>query len=355
MMDRFERQVILREIGTEGQTKLQNASVLLIGLGGLGCPILNYLSAAGVGKIGLVDGDLVSISNLNRQTLYGENHVGELKTDVASRIISKKYSDIKLEVYPFFLNPKNAFEVISQYDLVIDGTDNFPTRYLVNDICFLLHKPLVFGAIFRHEGQVSVFNLGENACNYRDLFPNPPSSMEVPNCSETGVLGVLPGLIGTLMATESIKVITGYAEALRNRVLFFDSKTYQQYFLDLKPNAVARNLIPKSKKELEQLDYEFLCSGIPIISWEEGLKSSKVQWLDVRESHEMPKLNLNNLIEIPLSEFYDLNQVQFNSDQVFVYCQSGIRSQKAAVKLKDHFPHKEFISIRGGVNAYPKN
>ena len=198
-MDRFERQVILPGFGQEGQAKLKQASVLVIGAGGLGCPVLLYLAAAGVGRIAVVDGDVISQSNLNRQVLYGEKDLGKNKAETAIRYFQEKYSDIQWTAIPEFITVDNAQAFIFHYDLVIDGSDNFPTRYLVNDACVLLKKPLVYGSIYQHEGQVSVFNVGSHPCNYRDVFPSPPAPQEIPNCAETGVLGVLPGIIGNLM------------------------------------------------------------------------------------------------------------------------------------------------------------
>ena len=222
-MDRFERQVILPGFGQEGQAKLKQASVLVIGAGGLGCPVLLYLAAAGVGRIAVVDGDVISQSNLNRQVLYGENDLGKNKAETAIRYFQEKYSDIQWTAIPEFITVDNAQAFIFHYDLVIDGSDNFPTRYLVNDACVLLKKPLVYGSIYQHEGQVSVFNVGSHPCNYRDVFPSPPAPQEIPNCAETGVLGVLPGIIGNLMALEAIKVLSGLGKPLSNKLLLFNS------------------------------------------------------------------------------------------------------------------------------------
>ena len=213
-MDRFERQVILPGFGPEGQAKLKHASVLVIGAGGLGCPALLYLAAAGVGRICVVDGDVVALSNLNRQVLFGQQDLGKNKAEAAVRYFQEKYNDIQWKAIPEFISVENAQELIIHYDVVVDGSDNFPTRYLVNDACVLLKKPLVFGAIYQYEGQVSVFNQGPGSCNYRDMYPQPPAANEIPNCAETGVLGVVPGIIGSLMALEVIKVLTGLGKPL---------------------------------------------------------------------------------------------------------------------------------------------
>jgi molybdopterin/thiamine biosynthesis adenylyltransferase/rhodanese-related sulfurtransferase len=352
-MDRFERQVILPGFGSEAQRKLLDAKVLLIGAGGLGCPILLYLTAAGVGKIGVVDGDTVALSNLNRQVLFGERDLGKNKAETAVRHLQDKYRDIRWEIFPDFISVENAQELISDYDLVIDGSDNFPTRYMVNDACVLLGKPLVFGAIYQHEGQVSVFNLGENSCNYRDLYPNMPSASEVPNCSETGVLGVLPGIIGNLMALEAIKVLTGFGNPLRDRVLFFNSLSSQTYEVEVAPNSDSRLTMPGSLTSFEIMDYELACEGIKQLSWPEAMRKmgTEVAFVDVREPGEMPPLECTGLLKIPLSDLPAQLSLLEDSEEILFFCQSGIRSQKAAQQLQNEFPDKQIYSIKGGINA----
>ena len=356
-MSRFERQIILPGFGIEGQQKLKNSSVLLIGAGGLGCPILLYLAAAGVGKIGVVDGDVVSLSNLNRQVLFGEKDLRKNKAETAVRSFQDKYSDIKWEVFPEFITVENAQELISGYDLVIDGTDNFPTRYLVNDACVLLDKPLVFGAIYQHEGQVSVFNLGENACNYRDLYPQMPAATEVPNCSETGVLGVLPGIIGNLMALEAIKVLSGFGKPLKDRVLFFNSLTSKTYEVAISLNPESRESMPASLTSFEIVDYELACEGIKQLSWNEAMKmmGQDVAFVDVREPGELPPLECTGLMKIPFSTLADQLSKLEEAEEVLFFCQSGVRSQKAAQQLQSAFPDKKVFSIRGGINALKTN
>ncbi|GAA0878190.1 molybdopterin-synthase adenylyltransferase MoeB [Algoriphagus jejuensis] len=352
-MSRFERQVILPGFGIEGQQKLQRSKVLLIGAGGLGCPILLYLAAAGVGKIGVVDGDTVAISNLNRQVLFGEKDLGKNKAETAVRHFQDKYTNIGWSIFPEFISVENAQELISDFDLVIDGSDNFPTRYLVNDACVLLGKPLVFGAIYQHEGQVSVFNLGENFCNYRDLFPQMPSATEVPNCSETGVLGVLPGIIGNLMALEAIKVLSGFGQPLRNRVLFFNSISSQSYEVELSPNPESRESMPASMTSFEIMDYELACEGVKQLTWTEamGRMGMDVAFVDVREPGEMPPLECTGLMKIPLSDLPQQLHLLDESEEILFFCQSGIRSQKAARQLQNEFPDKRIYSIKGGISA----
>ena len=356
-MNRFERQVILNGFGIDGQTRLKKASVLVIGAGGLGCPVLLYLAAAGVGKIGLVDGDSVSTSNLNRQVLYGEKDLGKNKAETAVRYFQEKYSDIKWEGFPEFITVENAQELISGYDLIIDGTDNFPTRYLVNDACVLLDKPLVFGAIYQNEGQVSVFNFGENPCNYRDLYPQMPTASEIPNCAETGVLGVLPGVIGNLMALEAIKVLSGFGKPLKNKVLFFNSLSSQTYEVEISPNKNSQKAIPDTWQAFESMDYELACEGIKQLTWNEAMKlmGHDVAFVDVREPGELPPLECTGLMKIPFSNLTDQLDKLEDAEEVLFFCQSGIRSQKAAQQLQNAFPDKKIYSIRGGINALKTN
>ena len=352
-MNRYDRQLVLTGFGIEGQARLRKSSILMIGAGGLGCPALLYLAAAGVGKIGVVDGDQINLSNLHRQVLFGEKDLGKNKAEVAVRHFQNKYSDIQWEIFPEMITNSNAEELISGYDLIIDGSDNFPTRYLVNDACVLLDKPLVFGAIYQHEGQVAVFNWGEKACNYRDVYPQMPSAAEIPNCAETGVLGVLPGIIGNLMALEAIKVLSGFGKPLKNRMLFFNSISSQSYEVEISPNSKGRNAIPGSIQDLHALDYELACEGVKQLTWNEAMRkmNSDVAFVDVREPGEMPPLECTGLQKIPLSTLSNHLDKLEEADEVLFFCQTGNRSQKAAQQLQQEFPKKKIYSIRGGINA----
>lgn len=356
-MDRFERQYILPGFGPTSQQKLQDSSVLIIGAGGLGCPAMLYLSAAGIGKIGVVDGDVVSISNLNRQVLFGQEHVGRNKAETAAKIIQEKYADIEVEALPFFLTKENILQLISSYDLIIDGSDNFPTRYLVNDSCLIAGKPLVFGAIYQNEGQVAVFNAkGISSIHYRDLYPTPPSVFEVPNCNETGVLGVLPGIIGTMMAAEAIKFISGFGETLEDKILFYNLLNHNTYQIQLSKNPDSDSLRPKSSQELLQMDYEHFCGMDIQIDWESVLKMTGKDnpciLVDVREYGEQPEFDECFHLQLPLDELeitpHNLEPYQ----QIFLFCQSGVRSVKAANILKKQYPDKIIQSIRGGIVEY---
>mgnify|MGYP006169394711 FL=1 len=350
-MNRFDRQYILTGFGIDGQKKLRNASVLMVGAGGLGCPALLYLAAAGVGRIGVIDGDIVNVTNLNRQVLFGEKDLGKNKAEQAVRHFQEKYSDITWEIFPEFLTVQNAQELIADYDLVIDGTDNFPTRYLINDACLLHGKPFVFGAIYQHEGQVSVFNLGEEASNYRDVHPEMPGPNEIPNCAETGVLGVLPGIIGNLMALEAIKVLSGYGEPLKNRMLYFNSLTSQTYEVELTPKKSTS--APDSWAELENTDYQQACGAVKEMTWKDamGKMNQNVAFVDVRELDELPPLVCTGLMKIPMSVLDSQLDKLEDAEQILIFCQSGMRSQKAAQILSETYPDKAIFSIKGGINA----
>jgi adenylyltransferase/sulfurtransferase len=353
-MERFSRQYILKGFGEEGQQKLLDAKVLVIGAGGLGCPALLYLAAAGVGTIGIMDGDFVSSSNLNRQVLFGVNHVGTKKAISATDQLKSKYPDIFFHCIPEFISTQNALDIISGYDVIIDGSDNFPTRYLVNDACVLLGKPLVFGAIFQNEGQVSILNArGASSVNYRDLYPDPPSVYEIPNCTETGVLGVLPGIIGTLQAAETIKFLSGYGQILEDEMLFYNLLNHETYKLQLSPNPEGRKMIPRSIDDFREMDYALACGSNDSIGWEEALNQIKNNpdslLIDVRELDEKPRLEGYKVLEVPLSEIHLPRPEIIQSEVVFTFCQSGIRSLKAVQILKQSLIGKNIYSITGGL------
>lgn len=355
-MDRFERQYILPGFGKEAQHKLKQAKVLVIGAGGLGCPMLLYLAAAGVGTIGIVDGDMVSLSNLNRQVLFGEGDLGLNKAETAAHFLKAKYHDIKINCIPEFITTQNIKAIFSNYDLIIDGSDNFPTRYLVNDACVLLGKPLVFGAVYQNEGQVAILNgKGHNSINYRDIFPDPPTAYEIPNCNETGVLGVLPGIIGTLQAAEAIKYLTGYGEALVDKMLFYNLLSHQCYTMELSKNPDSKKGIPSSMEALEATDYAVVCGDGDSIDWEEAFallnKFPGGTLIDVRETDEFPKLKGHPYQSVPLDLIDEKHQKWLNSELILLFCQSGVRSLKAVKMLEKHFPGKKIHSISGGIEA----
>jgi molybdopterin/thiamine biosynthesis adenylyltransferase len=233
-LKRYDRQIILEEMGIEGQEKLRNASVLVIGAGGLGCPLLSYLTGAGIGKIGVIDGDVLEESNLHRQVLYQHNDIGKNKAQAAAAQLGLLNPLVEIQAYPHHLNAQNAIEIILGYDLVVDGSDNFPTRYLVNDCCVALNKTLVFGSIFQFEGQVSVFN-HKGGPDYRRCYPEAPAADEVPNCGESGVLGPLPGMIGSIMANEVIKIVCGFGVPLSGKLLILNALNYDMHIFKKQP------------------------------------------------------------------------------------------------------------------------
>jgi sulfur-carrier protein adenylyltransferase/sulfurtransferase len=362
---RYHRQVILPEFGEEGQQKLLEAKILVIGAGGLGCPALQYLAAAGVGLIGIVDDDVVALNNLHRQVLYSVNDIGLSKAKRAAHILQQLNPEIKIIPYNQRLATQNALTLIDDFDIIIDGTDNFSTRYMINDACVLLNKPLVYGAISQFEGQVSVFNPqplkgGNEAVNYRDLFPDPPRDGEVLNCAEAGVLGVLPGIIGTMMANETIKLITGIGEPLIDQLFTYNALNNQVYILNLSARKDTRSLIPKNKKEFLQIDYEWLCASpvqqaeIDSDIFNAMVAKGNIDVIDVRELHEMPAVNEFNHIRIPLAQLAD-NATLIKSDTVIAFCQSGKRSLQAANILSGIFGDKKKIySLRGGIVEWKK-
>ena len=355
LYERYHRQVILPEFGEEGQGKLLKAKVLVIGAGGLGCPALQYLVAAGIGKIGIVDDDTVALNNLHRQVLYSVNDIGLSKAERAAKILQGLNPEIKIIACNERLHNQNALMLFDEYDIIIDGTDNFSTRYMINDACVLLNKPLVYGAISQFEGQVSVFrNIKEGDVNYRDIFPDPPKDGEVLNCAEAGVLGVLPGIIGTMMANETIKLITGIGEPLIDQLFTYNALNNQVYQLSLSSRKETRSLIPKNEREFLKTDYEWLCAS-PVQEAEidfdtfNRMTKAGVDVVDVRELHEIPAVNEFVHIRIPLAQLAD-NISLIKSDSVITFCQSGKRSLQAAKILSGIFGDtKKVYSLRGGI------
>jgi molybdopterin/thiamine biosynthesis adenylyltransferase/rhodanese-related sulfurtransferase len=365
LYDRYHRQIILPEFGELGQQKMLKAKILVIGAGGLGCPVLQYLTAAGVGTIGIVDDDVVALNNLHRQVLYSANDIGLSKAERATAILQQLNSEIKIIAYNERLENQNALMLFEDFDIIIDGTDNFSTRYMINDACVLLKKPLVYGAISQFEGQVSVFNpqpiKGTNeAVNYRDLFPDPPKEGEVLNCAEAGVLGILPGIIGTMMANETIKLITGIGEPLINRLLTYNALDNNILVLNLSARKDTRSLIPKNETEFLKTDYVWLCSS-PVSSDEidvdvfNGLiEKGSVDIIDVREPHELPKATEFVNIKIPLGQLAE-NVGSIKANTVIAFCQTGKRSLQAAKVLNGIFgDSKKVYSLKGGIVEWKK-
>ncbi|MBM0741321.1 molybdopterin-synthase adenylyltransferase MoeB [Phormidium sp. CLA17] len=363
--ERYSRHLILPEVGLEGQKRLKAASVLCIGSGGLGSPLLLYLAAAGVGRIGLVDFDVVDRSNLQRQVIHGTSWIGKPKIQSAKDRILEINPYCQIDLYETRLSAENALKIMEPYDIVVDGTDNFPTRYLVNDACVLLDKPNVYGSIYRFEGQATVFNY-EGGPNYRDLYPEPPPPGLVPSCAEGGVLGILPGIIGVIQATETVKIILGKGTTLNGRLLLYNALDMTFRELKLRPNPV-RPVIDKL------IDYEVFC-GIPQAKAAEAqqqleLKEMTVTELkklldsgaddfvliDVRNPNEYEIARIPGAVLIPLPDIENGTGVQqvkeaLNGHKLIAHCKLGGRSAKALGILKQ--AGIDGINVKGGITAW---
>jgi molybdopterin/thiamine biosynthesis adenylyltransferase/rhodanese-related sulfurtransferase len=360
---RFGRQIMLPEIGVEGQTKIKNAKILLIGAGGLGSPLALYLIAAGVGEIGLVDHDEVDLSNLQRQILYTSEDIGLPKVQCAKKRLEVLYPEAKINTYQTRLTEQNALDIIRDYDLVIDGTDNFETRFLVNDACVFLKKPNIYASIFRFEGQATVFGMGEGPC-YRCLYPEPPPAGLVPSCSEAGVLGILPGIMACVQATEAIKLLTQAGDSLSGRLLTYDALTmrFQELSLEKNPDCAICGTNP-SITELKSISYA--CSitpkdmehrdHVPEISVEklaEVMESGNYLLVDVREAFEREIFNIDGSLHLP--SFKSLKEAidQLDREQnIVVYCKYGVLSKRAAQILIDN-NFQSVFSLKGGIAAW---
>ncbi|MCL2930716.1 MAG: molybdopterin-synthase adenylyltransferase MoeB [Trichodesmium sp. St16_bin4-tuft] len=362
---RYSRHLILPEVGLDGQKRLKAASVLCIGTGGLGSPLLLYLAAAGIGNIGIVDFDIVDSSNLQRQVIHGTSWVGKPKIESAKNRIHEINPYCQVDLYETRLSAENALDILKSYDVIVDGTDNFPTRYLVNDACVLLDKPNVYGSIFRFEGQATVFNY-EGGPNYRDLYPEPPPPGMVPSCAEGGVLGILPGIIGVIQATETIKVVLGKGKTLSGRLLLYNSLDMTFRELKLRPNPI-RPIIEKL------IDYEQFC-GIPQAKAQEAetkmaIPEMTVQDLkqlfdsgkddfvlvDVRNPNEYEIAKIPGSVLIPLSDIEQgpgVTKVKelMNNRSLIAHCKMGGRSAKALGILKEH--GIEGTNLKGGITAW---
>jgi len=362
---RYSRHLLIPDVGLEGQQKLKAASVLIIGTGGLGSPVALYLAAAGVGRIGLVDYDLVNFSNLQRQIIHGESRLGDLKVESARDRLLDLNSEIQVDIYNEFITTENAFEIAEPYDLIIDGTDNFPTRYLVNDLCVLTGKPNVYGSIFRFDGQASVFFAEQGPC-YRCLFPEPPPPGMVPSCAEGGVLGVLPGTIGSIQATEALKVILGIGEPLIGRLLLYDALDMSFQTVKLKKNPECK-VCGENPEITELIDYEDFC-GMPAHDHDAG--SAGKDWditaedlatqlnegfdlrlIDVREPHEQEISNLDGSELIPLGQFASRLSELDSTQEIVLFCKSGTRSTRA-LEILVSAGFKKVKNLKHGINAW---
>jgi len=362
---RYSRHLLIPDVGLKGQKKLKAASVLIVGTGGLGSPVALYLAAAGVGRIGLVDYDVVDFSNLQRQVIHGESRLGDLKVESARERMLDLNPEIQVDVYNEVIDSENAFRIAEPYDIIVDGTDNFPTRYLINDLCVLTGKTNVYGSIFRFDGQASVFAAEGGPC-YRCLFPEPPPPGLVPSCAEGGVLGVLPGTIGSIQATETLKIILGIGEPLIGRLLLYDA-------LDLTFQTVKLHKNPKCKvcgehPEIKGLiDYEAFC-GVPAHDHDEG--SAGDEWditasqlssrlkdqpglrlIDVREPHEREISNLEGSELIPLGQFAARLSELDSAEEIVIFCKAGTRSTRA-LEILASAGFRKVKNLKGGINAW---
>ncbi len=362
---RYSRHLIMPEVGMEGQIKLKQAKVLMIGTGGLGAPLGLYLAAAGIGKIGLVDFDIVDMTNLQRQVIHGTADIGRPKLDSAADRMNDINPYVEIEKYETMLTSENALEIFKDYDVVVDGTDNFPTRYLVNDACVLLGKPNAYGSIFRFEGQATVFHHKGGPC-YRCLYPEPPPPGLVPSCAEGGVLGILPALVGSIQATETVKIILGKGQTLSGRLVLYDALNMKFRELKLRRNPECP-VCGDNPTVRELIDYEQFC-GIPQVEpepepglseWEIDVVDLKqrldrgdpILVLDVREPHEYEICSLPDTVLIPLGDLPKRVNELNSADDIVVHCKSGMRSAKAVDFLKKA-GFRKVKNLKGGILAW---
>lgn len=361
---RYSRHLLIPEVGLKGQLKLKNSSALVIGTGGLGSPVALYLAAAGIGRIGLVDYDVVDSSNLQRQVIHGTSTVGKLKVESARDKLADLNPAIRIDTYNEPYTSENALRIARDYDIILDGTDNFPTRYLTNDVAVFLGKPNVYASIYRFDGQVSVFYAKDGPC-YRCLFPEPPPPGLVPSCAEGGVLGVLPGTVGTIQATEALKVLLGIGEPLIGKLLLYNALDMTVDFVKLKKNPNCRVCGPNADiKEL--VDYEEFC-GVPShdhddtsagAAWDitaqelsERVKTNHLKLLDVREPHELEISVLPNAVNIPLGQLAERLSELDSAEDMVVFCKRGSRSARALEVLVSA-GFKKVKNLKGGINAW---
>ncbi len=344
------------EVGLGGQKKLKGSSILVVGAGGLGNPVAIYLAAAGVGRIGIVDFDIIEESNLQRQVLYRHKDIGRPKAEVTKERLLELNPDIRVDVHNLHLNTSNASRIIGDYDIVVDGTDNFPTRYLLNDACVFMKKPYIYGSIYRFDGQVAVFDARRGPC-YRCLFPRPPPAESVPSCAEGGVLGVLPGIIGCIQAEEAIKLVLGKGEPLIGKLLLFEALTLNFVQLTIARNPLCE-LCGESQTITELIDYESFCGVVAAPDSERVITPNDLMnyfqsgkrfvLLDVREQFEHEAYSIKGSKLIPLSELsYRAGELD-SADEIVVYCHSGIRSAKA-IEILSSMGFRKLKNLKGGV------
>ncbi len=354
-LERYSRHFVLQGFGQDAQEKLQLASVLVVGAGGLGAPLLQYLTAAGVGTIGIADFDKVSLSNLQRQVLFTNNTIGTNKAKTSVKVLQKLNPNVRFKTFTDKLTSENTLDIINQFDVIIDGTDNFPTRYLINDACVIKGKPLVYGSVHGFEGQCAVFNY-KGGPNYRDIHPTPPDPNAVPNCAEGGVIGALPGIIGSMMAVEAIKLAAGLAPGLAGKLYLFDSLHYYNQKIKLgKANL--------ENKVTQLIDYEEFCSSkletparmksIDVNTLKEWLANSpdNTHLVDVREVFERAIRHIGG-IHIPLNDIIENSEDIPLKGNVIFYCSGGVRSAYAIEQLYKHSNYSNFYNLENGLKYW---
>ncbi len=359
-ISRYQKHLFLPEIGMEGQEKLKNAKVLVVGAGGLGCPVLQYLSAAGIGNIGIVDGDKVELSNLQRQVLYATTDIGFYKAEKAAQHLNENNNSIEYQVFTEYLKSENASGIIQNYDIVVDCTDNFTVRYVINDVCVAQNKPFVYGAIHKFEGQVAVFNFknsnGILGPTYRCVFPNQPSESEIPNCATVGVLGILPGTIGLYQANEVVKMVLGIGKVLSGEMLLVDLLENTQTKIKVKRVMNDELKVMSFEKKDEKLNSNIgKVNEISIFELEK-MVSEKVdfQLIDVRLDYEYGICHLPNAQLIPLNDIENkVNQISKNKPVVF-YCHHGMRSAHAIKTLQKMDVFNNLINLEGGIDEWAR-
>jgi adenylyltransferase/sulfurtransferase len=365
---RYSRHLLMPEVGLGGQKKLKTASILIVGTGGLGSPVAMYLAAAGVGCIGLVDYDEVDFTNLQRQIIHGTSTLGQRKVHSAKDRLQDINPSIQVDIYDEPFTSDSAMRIAEPYSLVVDGTDNFPTRYLINDLCVLTHKPNVYGSIFRFEGQASVFWADKGPC-YRCLFPEPPPPGLIPSCAEGGVFGVLPGTIGSIQATETLKIILGLGELLVGKLLIYDALTLNFDEVRLKKNPRCK-ICSDQAEVTELIDYEAFC-GVPGHDLEEGRlaeeweiepkilaerldRGERIRLIDVREPHELQISQIEGVDLIPLGSLATHMHELDSAEEIVLICKAGTRSARA-LELLVGAGFRKIKNLRGGINAWAKD
>ena len=366
-INRYSRHLLLPEVGVEGQEKICESKVLLIGTGGLGSPLALYLAAAGVGNLGLIDFDVVDLSNLQRQVAHGESTVGKLKVDSAKARIADLNSSVNVTTYNTRLSSENVMEIFADYDIIVDGTDNFPTRYLASDCCVLLKKPYIYGCILRFEGQASVFDSRTGPC-YRCLYPAPPPPGMVPSCAEGGVIGILPGIVGLIQANEVIKLVLGVGDSLVGRLLLFDALTMKFREMKLRKDP-ACPICGDNPTITELIDYEQFCGILPVqesaadLEMEIAVEQVKemmdakhtFKLIDVREPSEYGICKIEGATLIPLGDIEAKDTALLNGlspdDEIVLHCKAGVRSMKA-LKALEKIGFSNLKSMRGGINEW---